>query len=72
MTESSDNDGTWALWVIAIAIVAVVMFAAIDNEHDEQVTRSCMDNVHTPTPEATDYDQQSQDFAVEIRKCLRA
>lgn len=72
MTESSNTDGTWLLWLIAILIVAAVMAGIIGSEHKAQVTRSCMDTVQTPNPEATDYDQQSLEFSSDIRKCLRA
>ena len=71
MTENPGNDGTWVLWVIAIAIVAAVMGAIISSDYEADTTRSCMDNVATPSPEASDYDRQALDFQAEIRKCLR-
>lgn len=71
MTERSDTEGTWLLWVIAIAVVASMLGAALHSQYDDQVQRSCMDSVVTPDPEAIDYDQQALDFQAEIRKCLR-
>lgn len=72
MTESSNTDGTWLLWIIAILIVSAVMAAILNSEYEAQVTHSCMDAVQTPNPEATDYDRQSLEFSSDIRKCLRA
>ncbi len=71
MTENPEHDSTWGLWLIAIVVVVALMVDAANSQYEEHTTRSCMDNVVTPDPEASDYDQQSLDFTSEIRKCLR-
>jgi hypothetical protein len=71
MTESSNSDGTWLLWVIAIVLVAMVFGSIARNEYEDGYVRSCMESVPSPDPSSDDYDMQSLEFASEIRKCMR-
>ena len=69
------NKPQWvAVSVCTAAMAAVVLYAfnAIGNiQQDNRYTQSCMANVHTPDPEASDYDDQAMEFSTEIRKCMR-
>lgn len=56
----------------AMIVIAVGSLLAIGNiQQEERYTYSCMDDVHTPDPEATDYDRQALEFSTQIRKCMR-
>lgn len=63
--------GLWAGVVAMVVIVVSGLLAIGDIQQEERYRQSCMDNVHTPDPQASDYDQQAIDFSVEIRKCMR-
>lgn len=73
MTETTRfvSKGTaWLLLLLAAAIVVLGVGWA-SNRYQHEVTRSCMDRVVTPDPKAIDYDNQSLEFAIEIRRCMR-
>ena len=73
MTETTRfvSKGTALLLLVLVAAIVVLGVGWASNRYQHEVTRSCMDRVVTPDPEAIDYDTQSLEFAVEIRKCLR-
>ena len=71
MTDESNTDGTWLLWLVAIVIVGALMASIISSEYEAHTTQSCMDSVVTPDPQSKDYDNQALEFTSEIRKCLR-
>lgn len=73
MTETTrfvNKSTAWLLLLLVAAIVVLGVWVA-SNRYQHEVTRSCMDSVVTPDPEAIDYDTQSLEFAVEIRRCMR-
>lgn len=73
MTETTYvSKGT--AWLLLLLVAAVVILGAwvASNRYEHEVTRSCMDSVVTPDPQAIDYDKQSLEFAVQIRKCMRS
>lgn len=74
MTEKPRAEGTSVLWVaavVAVVLLVIVLLTTGDIKSDERYTRSCMDSVVTPDPEAIDYDTQSLEFMSEVRKCMR-
>lgn len=61
--------------IVVLAAIALALFAAgvsvATSDIESKQTRSCMDSVVTPDPEAIDYDTQSLKFMSEVRKCMR-
>lgn len=74
MTETTRFVSKSTAWLLLLLVAAIVVLGVgwASNRYQHEVTRSCMDRVVTPDPEAIDYDNQSLEFAIEIRRCMRA
>lgn len=73
MTETTRFVSKSTAWLLLLLVAAIVVLGVgwASNRYQHEVTRSCMDRVVTPDPEAVDYDKQALEFGVEIRKCMR-
>lgn len=73
MTETTRFVSKSTAWLLLLLVAAIVVLGVgwASNRYQHEVTRSCMDRVITPDPEAIDYDSQALEFGVEIRKCMR-
>lgn len=68
-----DNRQPVALGIVLLMITvigAIIVVVSVDSR-GETYQRSCMESVHEPDPEATDYDRQALEFSTQIRKCMR-
>lgn len=74
MTETTRFVSKGTAWLLLLLVAAIVVLGVwvASNRYQHEVTRSCMDSVVTPDPEAIDYDTQSLEFGVQIRKCMRS